>query len=463
MSNRILLSIVFFLTFLKLTALSFTNFDLFGDEAQYWIWSKNPDLGYFSKPPFLAWFIGIYTSLFGDSLFVLKLLPLTIYYLTAFAVYNFCKNLELKSSEAISCSLIFLFIPAVSFSTFLISTDIFLLLFWTLSLNQLINIKKNQDIRGFILLGIFIGLAFLSKYAAVFFLICLIVYVFFDKKFRTFFLRNYPKFLLTITCVLFILLPNIIWNFNNNWVTLQHTADNTNLSNLNFNLFRGLEFLIIQILMLGPFLFIGSIMNLKNLFLSDNQKFLLIFSIPIFLIVLIEAILVRANANWAAPALISFFIFLYIGIRNTILIRANLLFNFSFAFFFFVLIATSYPLNIFDRINGLNKFAKETYNKINNRNLKDIVVSDRLLFSSMRYELRNMDLVFHMPHKEETGITNHFKISDPLDKKMKNNFIYIGNPKDINYLENNYFLNKIDDKKYLFSNQRLTVYEVIFK
>ena len=462
MSNRILLFTVLVLTFLKFTSLAFTNFDLFGDEAQYWVWSKSPDFGYFSKPPFLAWFIGIYTSIFGNFFFVLKLLPLTVYFFTAFAIYNLSKNLGLKHAEAFSCSLVFLFIPAVSFSTFFISTDVFLLLFWTLSLNQLLRIKKNQNIGGFILLGIFIGMAFLSKYAAVYFVICLFVYILVDKSFRTFFLTHYFKFALTIICSLVILLPNIIWNINNDWVTLQHTADNTNLGNLNLNLFRGLEFLTIQILMLGPFLFIGAMINLKNLFHSDNQKFLLIFSIPIFLIVLIEAILVRANANWAAPALISFFIFLYIGIKNGILIKANLLFNFSFAVLFFILIATSYPLKIFNRINGLSEFAEETYSQTNKKDLKDIVISDRLLFSSMKYQLRNMDLVFHMPHEKKSNITNHFKITNPLDKNMKKNFIYIGNPKDINYLENDYFLNKIDDKNYLFSNQKLLVYEVIF-
>ena len=28
----------------------YTNFDLFGDEAQYWVWSKDLNLGYYSNP-----------------------------------------------------------------------------------------------------------------------------------------------------------------------------------------------------------------------------------------------------------------------------------------------------------------------------------------------------------------------------------------------------------------------------
>ena len=84
-------------------------------------------------------------------------------------LYTLLKNVGLKSENALVGSLTFLFIPAVSFSSFIISTDLFLLLFWTLSLNELIKISKYQKIRNFILLGIFLGLGILSKYAAIYF------------------------------------------------------------------------------------------------------------------------------------------------------------------------------------------------------------------------------------------------------------------------------------------------------
>ena len=33
---------------IKLIAIYLTSFDLFGDEAQYWIWSQSLDFGYYS-------------------------------------------------------------------------------------------------------------------------------------------------------------------------------------------------------------------------------------------------------------------------------------------------------------------------------------------------------------------------------------------------------------------------------
>src|SRR5437868_15290096 len=47
--------------------------DLFPDEAQYWVWSQQLALGYYSKPPLVAWLIASTTGLFGDSEFAVRL------------------------------------------------------------------------------------------------------------------------------------------------------------------------------------------------------------------------------------------------------------------------------------------------------------------------------------------------------------------------------------------------------
>ena len=76
MTNKILSLSVFFLIFFKIVAIYFTEFSLYGDEAQYWLWSQTLNLGYFSKPPLLAWFLGGYSGLFGDSFISLKTFPI---------------------------------------------------------------------------------------------------------------------------------------------------------------------------------------------------------------------------------------------------------------------------------------------------------------------------------------------------------------------------------------------------
>ena len=461
MLNKILLPSFIFLLLLKIGALNFTTFNLFGDEAQYWLWSKDIDFGYFSKPPFLSWIIRVYTEILGSSFVSLKLLPSFVYLLISWSIYNLLINAGLNKKDSFAGCLIFLFIPAVSFSSFIISTDLFLLLFWTLSLNELIKINREQRLKNFILLGIFMGLGFLSKYAAVYFIICLFILILLDKSFRKVFLDNLFGFSLAFLSVFIIIMPNIIWNFNNGWITFSHTSDNANLENIEFDLVRGLEFLFIQVLMLGPLLVFGGAFSLikKN----RLQKILLIFSLPIIIIVFVEAVIVRANANWAAPALISLFILFYMGIKNSILKILNFVFNFTFCAVFFIMIATSYPFNFFNRINGLANYAKEIYNLSSNQSVERIVISDRLLFSSMSYELREKNIEFYMPHKKNTEITNHFKISSPLKSETEKNFLFIGSPSDINYLENKYKLIKKIAPDQKFTKRKFDIYGVIFE
>ena len=72
MLDRILLPSVIILFLIKVVALNLTDFNLLGDEAQYWLWSKDIDFGYFSKPPFLAWAIRVYAEIFCNTFVIFK-------------------------------------------------------------------------------------------------------------------------------------------------------------------------------------------------------------------------------------------------------------------------------------------------------------------------------------------------------------------------------------------------------
>ena len=144
MTNKILSFAVFFLIVFKIVAIYFTEFSLYGDEAQYWLWSQTLDLGYYSKPPLLAWFLNGYSILFGDSFVSLKTFPIVIYFFISYAIYKLCLNLSFDKKKAKVCALSFLIIPAASLSSFLISTDLLLILYWVISLNQLLKVLNKK-------------------------------------------------------------------------------------------------------------------------------------------------------------------------------------------------------------------------------------------------------------------------------------------------------------------------------
>ena len=447
---------------LKIGAVFFTNFSLYGDEAQYWLWSKELDLGYYSKPPLLAWFLSGHTSFFGDSFFSLKMFPLLAYFLIFFAFYRLCLEINLSKNNSIICSVCFLSIPAASVSSFLISTDLLLLLFWTLSMMILLRIRSVGSLKNFLLLGVFLGLAFLAKYAAIYFLLSLLILVFIDNETLIMFKKNKIPFFAFVLTLLLVVFPNVYWNFINGWVTLSHTADNTNLQNLDLNFYEPLRFLIAQIFMVGVVLFFSFLYVIRSFRLDFENKFLLIFSLPIIFIVLIESFLVRANANWAAPALVSLFILMYrlVAQRDNRLVIISFATNCLVGAFLFISILVSSNLKIFDRIKGLDDFVNDIEKIVGD---KDIVVSDRILFSSMSYEMRNKPNNILMPYEEGGAVTNHFQMSSPLNKLHNKNFYLIGSSSDISYLVNENKINLLKEFDISFSSSNLKFYEVVFK
>ena len=255
MLNKFFSYSILTLLIIKVAAAYFTEFTLYGDEAQYWFWSKTPAFGYFSKPPLLAWFLSGYVGVFGDSFFSLKMFPILIYFFISFALYKLCLSLSFSKKNSIFCAISFLIIPAASLSSFLISTDLLLLLFWIMSLIKILELRNDESILNFCLLGLFLGLAFLAKYAAVYFVISLIFLIILDKKTLSLFKRNPLGITVFIFSFFLVLFPNIYWNIRNGWVTISHTSGNANLNNLEINLYEPIKFLSAQILMVGPFLF----------------------------------------------------------------------------------------------------------------------------------------------------------------------------------------------------------------
>ena len=392
------------------------------------------------------------------------MIPIVLYCITTYIIFLLSKELYKNTSLAIFCSVTFFLLPSVSFSSFLVSTDTILVLLWSLALLKLLRLKEGSDYFDFIVFGIIIGLAVLAKYAAIYFLIGFVFLVFVEKEFRLFFFNNKFKFFISLLSTLIVVLPNIIWNYQNGWLTFDHTANNASLNNININLFGFFEFIFAQILMLGPLLFFSYIFYFKktNRF-SKEEIFLLSFSLPPLVIVILESILVRAHANWAAVSLVTLMIFLFANVYkiNKKVIYINNCLNFFLGLVLFLMIAFSYPLSIFNRISGINDFTKfidrKNVNKLNN-----IVLNDRMLFANLSYEYYSRNFNFFSTRNPNDKIGHHFQLKNALPVDFNENFLLIGNIENINYISNKYKFRLLGSDYFLFSKNKQDVYEVIF-
>lgn len=294
-------AIIVAVTVLRLLYLGTNHFDLFFDEAQYWIWSRSFEFGYYSKPPVIAWLISLAGSVCGDTEFCIRAGSPLMHMGTSFIVY-FIANELYDRKTAILSAITYLTLPAVSFSSTLISTDAPLLFFWAASTLFFIKAVKHDTWKYWIYAGIAAGLGMMTKYNMLVFLLSVIIYLVISQKNRN--LLTSAKFWAAVGVAFVIFLPNIYWNFSNGFVSFLHTTDNASGGGPLFHPDKMFEFIGAQFGVFGPILFASlliAIVKFKALIKNDGHKLLLCTILPLFAVICFVSFLSRAHANWAAP------------------------------------------------------------------------------------------------------------------------------------------------------------------
>jgi len=288
---------------LRWTLMIASPLNLHGDEAQYWAWSRNLDWGYFSKPPLIAWIIALFTSVFGQAEWAIRLPSALLHSLTCWVIFvTVRKEFDAKTGFWAAC--FYLFMPGVWLSSTIISTDVPLLLCWALALNAWVYLRAAPSWPRTLQLGFAIGFGLLAKYAMLFFLPVLGLAVLSDAKTRQALLGLKGVAAGALPAALFI--PNIIWNLNHDFATLAHTAENANLSGPLLNPLELLSFWGSQLGVFGPVAFPALLIALfKWKRLPIFGRWIAGLAILPLIVISLEALLSRANANWAATAYIA--------------------------------------------------------------------------------------------------------------------------------------------------------------
>ena len=221
-SNYVLIfwAVNFALILLKILFAIRPELDLFTEEAQYWLWSKNLDWQYYSKPPMVAVLNFISTSIFGDSEFAIRLIPVTLGFLSAAVIFSFTK--KLYQSERIACwaGIIFLAMP-VNFLVFTFhTTDTSMAFFWLLAWFGFYRAVHSQGKKYWILTGLAAALGILSKSTMLLIFPAGLIYLMFTKQLKA----HLGNFALMAGIALLGFIPGIIWNFQHDFYTFKHIA-----------------------------------------------------------------------------------------------------------------------------------------------------------------------------------------------------------------------------------------------
>jgi len=247
-----------------LLALLFISTGLLGlgpDEAQYWTWSKALDVGYYSKPPGIAWQIWVGTLVFGDTELGVRLMAVVINFLIPIAVYYLARNSRLKESTAFWAAIAFAFSPLGILGSILATTDGGLVLFWTIGCAVIAKALSRGQPPNYYLLGLVIACGALFKWPIyilwAFVLLAMIPY----RSMRSI------KFLFGVGISLLGLLPSIEWNMQHDWATFQHVFSTMKgghahtISSGNF-----WDFVGAQVALLSPVLFVLLLLAIVSMF-----------------------------------------------------------------------------------------------------------------------------------------------------------------------------------------------------
>jgi 4-amino-4-deoxy-L-arabinose transferase-like glycosyltransferase len=188
--------------------LSFT-FELTPQEAYYFFYSQNLSLSYFDHPPAIAVVLRIFTALFGHRELAVRLAAFTLSALMQASWLRMAAEI-LPARLWSRAALLFATTGMVTVVCLIATPDVPLLLFWTLALHQLYRAVFLGRRSAFLLSGLWMGLAFDSKYTGVFLQIGLLTFLAISRNHRRLLRTPWPYLSLGIAQLL--MAPVYLWN-----------------------------------------------------------------------------------------------------------------------------------------------------------------------------------------------------------------------------------------------------------
>ena len=429
------LSIALGVTALRIVLMMFNRTDLFVDEAQYWLWGQEFALGYYSKPPMIGWVIRLFTEIADSSSPFWVRFPAPVFHCVTATILASIAAEYYGRSAAIWTTAAFITLPLVTVGSFLISTDTIMFPFLALALKAWLRVLKDQSTGWALTAGVALGLAFLSKYAAVYYLISAVLAATFLPTAR----QRGRCVATTLLAFGVTISPTVIWNIQNGLSTVEHTLDNADWvrdpgekANLNF---AGLaEFFGSQFAVFGP-IFFGALIVLvrRRGAARTDYRFLLLFSAPIVAIVCIQALLSQAYANWAVAAYLagSLVVVAWLSRQHPAWLWGSLTLHGAFALAVPLLsvfgTGLSYGANdrlVLERYLGRTEMSETILQLARDNDVSTVVADQRDILADLFYVGRDGDIdLFAKP--EAGRAPNHYVLKYPFPANSDETIILV--------------------------------------
>ena len=313
--KKVISSPLFFLlaALLVVRAALVLSMGIMPQDAYYYFYADHLALSYFDHPPMVGWMLWLFTSVLGKSIvaihttdFIITLITIYVFYILAIRILS-----PQKTANAVVLFFTTLMASILSINT---TPDVPLLLFWVLSLLCAHKAIAEDKFLYWLLTGIMMGAAFLSKYTAVFLPAGLFFFLLMSKEHR----KKLISWRFVLVCILFAVVasPVLIWNIQNDFVSFKFQGANrvSEIKNEGLNIKNVLGLFAHQLAVLLPVIFVLLLWTIYKLVrrplkklktLSTDSIFLLCFFLPLLLFFFLISFFYWVKLNWMMPAYIS--------------------------------------------------------------------------------------------------------------------------------------------------------------
>ena len=291
----------------RLLYLGVGRIELSKDEAYQWLWSKHLALSYFSKPPIIAYLHYLGTQIWGDNELGSRFFSPVIGTILGWLSLRFLAR-EGAARAGFWLLVILTATPLLALGAILITVDPPLVLFWTAAmLAGWRALQADSTTRDWLLVGLLMGLGFLSKYTAILQLICWGLVFALLPQTRAHLRRPGPW--LAIGVNLLCTLPVVIWNSQHGWITAVHVADNAKLNEPWHFTFRYFwDFIGLELGILNPIFLVAALWAGVAFWKRSRQRMLLTYlfcmGTPVFLGHWLYTLHSRVLPNWIAVSVV---------------------------------------------------------------------------------------------------------------------------------------------------------------
>ncbi|GHV59010.1 hypothetical protein FACS1894103_1560 [Campylobacterota bacterium] len=310
---------------------------LTGDEAYFAVWGQNPALGYYDHPPMVGWILFLLQQI-NSSVFFIRLPAVIFSSLIGVIIYIFLKANDQEKAAWIG---VLYAVSPLNILNVIITTDTPLMLFSFLSAILLYFGVTKEKHSFYAAAGVFLGLAFLSKYFAGLLGIAFAIYFLVSEKSQR---KTIGAFIMFATIMPFVVF-NLYWNYLNLYPNIMFNMVNRSVSKEEFSLIKGVGFVAMQLLFITPPIIYYVLKTPRNLLVAkiksiwrDFPLFLCLWIVPLAIFALISCKKV-VGIHW----LLSFYPFMYIFISNAISLdklKRSVKFMTAFSFSVVVIIVT---------------------------------------------------------------------------------------------------------------------------